>query len=132
MSGLIKSFGVLIVGILCAFLMMNTNRRLVLEDEIFENTRMTQLTAMQESIQLGELFVNESICIDEDRAKKKWIEVFKNNLSNNLIYKVEFLKINEEPAAIAVKVKGFSSMSMSEKELELEFMNILICDEKGE
>lgn len=131
MSGVVKIYGVVVCALVAIFLMINVNTRIFVEEDLFESSRTTQLSTIKESLNLGELFANGNYEIDKTEAIKHWVENFKNNRDSKLNIVVDVIDIHENPPAIAVRLKGYADLMMMEKDLELDYTNIVLLDEKG-
>lgn len=131
MSGVVKIYGVVVCALVVIFLMMNVNTRIFVEEDLFESSRTAQLLTIKESLNLGELFANGNYEIDKTEAIKHWVENFKNNRDSKLNVVVDVIDIHENPPAIAVRLKGYADLMMMEKDLELDYTNIVLLDEKG-
>lgn len=131
MSGVVKIYGVVVCALVAIFLMINVNTRIFVEEDLFESSRTTQLSTIKESLKLGELFANGNYEIDKTDAIKHWVENFKNNRDSKLNVVVDVIDIHENPPAIAVRLKGYADLMMMEKDLELDYTNIVLLDEKG-
>ncbi|MEG0238560.1 DUF5411 family protein [Anaerorhabdus sp.] len=131
MGGVIKIYGIVIFGCIGLFLLLNLNTRIFLEDDIFETTRTTQLSAIQDNLNLGDLFVNGKYSIQATQTMENWIQKFNENKNNKFYYKLDFIGIHETPPAIAIRVRGYSSLNMSEDDLELDYTNVVLIEERG-
>lgn len=132
MAGIIKIYGIVFSGIVAIALMLNFNKRITLEDDIFESTRLTQLSTIEENLNLGDLFVNHKYTITEEEIVSCWIDQFKENKDTKLKYLVDILSVHENPPAIAVRVRGYSNLSMSDETLEIDYTNVVLLDERSE
>lgn len=132
MAGIIKIYGIVFSGIVVIALMLNFNKRITLEDDIFESTRLTQLSTIEENLNLGDLFVNHKYTITEEEIVSCWIDQFKENKDTKLKYLVDILSVHENPPAIAVRVRGYSNLSMSDETLEIDYTNVVLLDERSE
>lgn len=132
MAGIIKIYGVIFVGIVVIAGMLNFNTRITLEDDIFESTRSTQLSTLEENLNLGDLFVNRKYTISQEDTINCWIKQFKENKDTKLNYIVDILSVHEDPPALAVRVRGYSNLSMTEEKLEIDYTNVILLDEGGE
>lgn len=132
MGGIVKIYGIIIISLIGIFLMMNFYTRVFVEDDIFESSRTTQLSTLKENLNLGDLFANNKYSIDEQRTIDSWIEKFESNKDSNLKYIVDILDIHESPPAIAVRIRGYSDLLMSEKNLEIDYTNVIMLDERKE
>ena len=130
MAGLIKVFGIISIFIIFIALIFNMNTREMMVDELFEGTRTTQLNTISDSLNLGDLIVNNNLSISQENAIIIWMENFKENRNLNLTHIVDIIGIHEDPPAIAVHVKGYSSLNMTEDTLELDYINLIMIDEK--
>lgn len=131
MGGVIKIYGIIIIGSVILFLLMNFNQRIFLEDDIFESTRTTQLSVIQDNLNLGELFVNGDYSISSEETMRSWMKKFEENKNDKYHYVIDFIGIHEAPPAIAIRVRGYSSLNMMEDELELDYTNLVLIEERS-
>lgn len=131
MGGAIKIYGIIVFGSIVLFLLVNFNNRVFLEDDIFESTRSTQISVIQDSLNLGELFVDHNYSIHAQEAMSNWAKQFDENRNDKLHYVIDFVGIHETPPAIAVRVRGYSSLNLSDESLELDYTNLVLIEERG-
>lgn len=130
MSGVVKIYGIVLVSIIVIFLMMNMNARIFIEEDLFESSRTTQLSTINDSLQLGELFVNGKYVINKEETIQHWVENFRKNKVSKLNIVVDVVDVHESPPAIAVRLRGFADLLMNEENLELDYANLVILDER--
>ncbi|MFV0380355.1 MAG: DUF5411 family protein [Anaerorhabdus sp.] len=127
MSGAVKIFGIIITSTIILFSLLLFNKKIFIENDIFQSVRDTQLSVMDEGILLGELFVNNKVMIDKDECVKRWVELFNINKDFKEEYHIRIIDINSFPAAIAVVVSKDEEL-FDEKNIDLEFTNVIIAD----
>lgn len=130
MSGVIKTFGIIVFSLIVIFLIMNFNYQIFMDEDIRETTRTTQLTTLQDCINLGDLFVNDKISINSERVSAQWNEYFRKNSDTKFYYDIDIISIHEDPPGIAVRIKGYSTLNMSKEQLVIEYDNVVIADDK--
>jgi hypothetical protein len=130
MAGIIKTFGVIVFSLIVIFLIMNFNSQIFMDEDIRETTRTTQLTTLQDCINLGDLFVNDKISINSEMVVAQWSDYFQKNSDTKYYYDVDIISIHEEPPGIAVRIKGYSTLNMSKEQLVIEYDNVVIADNK--
>lgn len=128
MSGAIKIWAITIVGFVVGLLILGFNKRLVIEDDIFESVRMTQISALEENILLGELFVNGKVEIETDSTINSWMDLFKTNSNIKTPVKVEIIDIYESPPAIAVRVQTGEEL-LHDGRVEIDYINLILIEE---
>ncbi len=129
MTGLLKSYGVFLLGIFCFISLMLMNQRLVLEDEIFESTRLTQYSVIENNILLGELFTNKKVVIAAENLPAEWVAQFRLNINLKGEYIIEIVGIHEDPPAIAVRVQGKAKKKWSQEEIQLDYTSLILIEE---
>ena len=129
MSGVIKTYGIIIIFILMMFIVLNYQYGSILVDNIYNNTRTIQQTAMADSVNIGEFIVNKKLTIDEQRVIDGWIENFKETRDINLTYDIDILGVLNEPPAILVRVRGYSDLHMSTSKIDVDYTNLIIIEE---
>jgi hypothetical protein len=130
MAGVIKTFGIITFSLIVMFLIMNFNYQIMMEDDIRETTKTTQLTTIEDNINLGDLFVNNVLSINTERAENQWYEYFEKNSDTNYYYKVEIISVHQEPPGIAVRIRGYTDINMSEDQLKIDYGSVVIADDK--
>ncbi|MEF9920037.1 MAG: DUF5411 family protein [Erysipelotrichaceae bacterium] len=129
MSGAIAFYGLLIFVVLITFTGVDFNKKIMMDEDVHSATRTTQLSTLQESINIGDLIVNNKLSMDSQRAIDLWLENFELNKDMRLTYDIEFIDTHEEPPAIAVRVRGYSSYLMLETECVVDYFNLIIVDD---
>lgn len=129
MSGAVAFYGLLVFFILVAFSGADFNKKIMMDHDVHDATRTTQLTTLQDSVNIGDLIVNHKLSIDINRAMRLWLEQFEQNKDMNLTYDIEIVSIHEEPPGIAVRVRGYSSYLMLETECVVDYFNVIIVDD---
>ena len=108
MSSGIKIYGILVFFVVLVIAIMDFQRTNINDDDIFNATRNTQLSIIEESIEWGELIVNNQLSIDQEYAAIRWRELIKNNISSKIDYQIDFLHTVNAPPLIAVKLSYIS------------------------
>lgn len=129
MSSAVKYYGLVILFVILIFVSIDYNKKIVIDENTNISTRTTQMSTINESINLGELIVNQKLTINEEKAIELWIENFKKNNDLNLKYKIEIIGIKEDPPAIAVRVRGYSEYTMLEIDCTVDYFNLIIVDD---
>lgn len=129
MSGAIAFYGLLIFFVLVSFSGADYNKKIMMDDDVHNATRTTQLSTLQDSINIGDLIVNHNLSMDKEKAIDLWFDNFNKNKDLNLTYEIEVVGVHEEPPAIAVRVKGYSSYLMLETECIVDYFNLIIVDD---
>ena len=96
--------------------------QLISKDELFNAIRTTQLSTIKESINIGDLIVNNKISLNDSKANTLWNSNFKSNVSTNNSFNIDFLKINSNYPYIAVNVISHT------KNLKENYSNVVIVD----
>ncbi len=130
MGGIVKIYGIIFICLIGIFLMINMNTRIFIEDDIFESSRTTQLSTLNENLYLGELFANGEYRIEIEDTIDSWIKNFKINKDTKLTYVVDIIDIHESPPAIAVRIRGYSDLLLSEDALEIDYTNVVMLTER--
>ncbi len=128
MTGTIKIFGIIILCILCSALIMNYGTAIVNEENIYESTRTTQLSVIADSLNLGDFRINEKLSIERGQTIENWMKSFNENNDLDYMLVIEIIDILEYPASIAVRVKGYSKINMQQKDLLLDYKNIVLLE----
>ena len=108
MSSGIKIYGILVFFVVLVIAIMDFQRTNINDDDIFNATRNTQLSIIEESIEWGELIVNNQLSIDQEYAAIRWRELIKDNISSKIDYQIDFLHTVNAPPLIAVKLSYIS------------------------
>ena len=124
MKGGIKIYGLLVLFVSVISIILIYSIVFIGKDEIFNSVRHTQYNTIEEAINIGDLIVNNNISIDEDRTKDLWIKNFNDNITTSVKHDIDFVSINESPAAIAVNVKG----EYLKENTNFNYSNVIILD----
>ncbi|SJZ52604.1 DUF5411 family protein [Anaerorhabdus furcosa] len=89
MSGAIAFYGLLIFFVLVIFSGADYNKKIMMDDDVYNATRTTQLSALQDSINIGDLIVNHKLSMDKEKAMELWFDNFNKNKDLNLTYEIE-------------------------------------------
>lgn len=110
------------------FIILNYNLATVSEDNIYEATRHTQQVVISDSVNIGDYIVNERLSIDHEIAIKKWVETFQENNDLNVVLVIDVIDVLDNPPAIAVKIRGYTHVAMLEKDLILQYENVILIE----
>ena len=122
MSGSIKMYGIMIYSAIIISFTLLFYTQLISKDELFNAIRTTQLSTIKESINIGDLIVNNKISLNDSKANTLWNSNFKSNVSTNNSFNIDFLKINSNYPYIAVNVTSHSN------NLKENYSNVVIVD----
>lgn len=122
MSGSVKMYGIMIYSAIIISFTLLFYTQLISKDELFNAIRTTQLSTIKESINIGDLIVNNKISLNDSKANTLWNSNFKSNVSTNNSFNIDFLKINSNYPYIAVNVISHT------KNLKENYSNVVIVD----
>ena len=122
MSGSVKMYGIMIYSSIIISFTLLFYTQLISKDELFNAIRTTQLSTIKESINIGDLIVNNKISLNDSKANTLWNSNFKSNVSTNNSFNIDFLKINSNYPYIAVNVISHT------KNLKENYSNVVIVD----
>ena len=122
MSGSVKMYGIMIYSAIIISFTLLFYTQLISKDELFNAIRTTQLSTIKESINIGDLIVNNKISLNDSKANTLWNSNFKSNVSTNNSFNIDFLKINSNYPYIAVNVTSHSN------NLKENYSNVVIVD----
>ena len=129
MSGAIKTYGIIIMFLFMACIILNYQYGSMLVDNVYNNTRTIQQTAMADSVNIGDFMVNGNLSINAEKAVEGWIENFKETRDINLTYDIDILGVLNDPPAVLVRVRGYSDMHMTSAEIDVDYTNLIVIDE---
>lgn len=132
MSGAVIYYGLILISLICIFLGVDYHAKISADDDVFNSTRTTQISTLSDSINIGDLRVNNKLSIDQNVALEKWISYFEQNSDMNLHYIIEIIDIHEDPGAIVVSVKGYRDYMLINQQLTVDYTNIIILDDGKE
>lgn len=132
MSGAITYFAFVLISCLLIFTGVDYSNSVIVSNNIYDAVRSTQSTTLHDSIQIGNLIVNDELTISKDKVESLWLENFDKNNTTNYVYDIEIKDINQQPAGIAVNVKVYEDYSMLDTDLQYEYQNIIIVDDGKE
>ena len=121
MSQSVKIYGLIFLACVCLLLFLDFDRKLIMEDSLFESVRTTQLSVMDESLNRGDLIVNKN------RVMRLWNAKIAENHSTLSQLEVRFVDIHEDPAAIAVSVRESGKAAMT-AEMDSQYDNVVIIE----
>lgn len=129
MSGAVIYYGLILISLICIFLGVDYHAKISADDDVFNSTRTTQISTLSDSINIGDLRVNKSLSIDQNKALEKWISYFEQNSDVNLHYIIEIVDIHENPGAIVVRVKGYKNYTLIDQQLTVDYTSVIILDD---
>ena len=129
MSGSIKVYALIIIGIFMLFLSINASKSIMITRDVFDCVRQTQINTIYENINVGDLIVNDKLSINTSNIDESFLNNFMENSDLNVLYKIKIVGVNEDPGAIAVSVDSTTSKSLSEDDILLHYENIAIIEE---
>ena len=113
MSQSVKIYGLIFLACICLLLFLDFDRKLIMEDSLFESVRTTQLSVLDEALNRGDLIVNNRLSVNKNRVMRLWNAKIAQNHSTLSQLEVRFVDIHEDPAAIAVAVRESGKAAMS-------------------
>jgi hypothetical protein len=128
MSGVIKIYGIAFMALLIIFFSIEYQKKIIICNDLEESVKTTQSSVIVDSLNMGELRVNNQYSIDRQITINNWIERFNVNRDLNLNYVIEVVDLNENPPAIAINVKAYAKRNLSEESLMFKYSNIVIID----
>jgi hypothetical protein len=127
MSQSVKIYGLIFLACVCLLLFLDFDRKLIMEDSLFESVRTTQLSVMDESLNRGDLIVNHHLTVNKNRVMRLWNAKIAENHSTLSQLEVRFVDIHEDPAAIAVSVRESGKAAMT-AEMDSQYDNVVIIE----
>ena len=122
MSGSIKMYGIMFISTIVISFTLLFYTQLISKDELFNAIRTTQLSTIKESINIGDLIVNDNISINKTKAESLWNSNFNSNISTSNNFNIDLLNINSSYPYIAVNVIS------SNDDLIENYSNVVIVD----
>lgn len=131
MSQSVKIYGLIFLACICLLLFLDFDRKLIMEDSLFESVRTTQLSVMDEALNRGDLIVNNRLSVNKNRVMRLWNAKIAQNHSTLSQLEVRFVDIHEDPAAIAVPVRESGKAAMS-AQMDSQYDNVVIVERNEE
>ena len=131
MSQSVKIYGLIFLACICLLLFLDFDRKLIMEDSLFESVRTTQLSVMDEALNRGDLIVNNRLSVNKNRVMRLWNAKIAQNHSTLSQLEVRFVDIHEDPAAIAVAVRESGKAAMS-AQMDSQYDNVVIVERNEE
>ena len=131
MSQSVKIYGLIFLACICLLLFLDFDRKLIMEDSLFESVRTTQLSVMDEAPNRGDLIVNNRLSVNKNRVMRLWNAKIAQNHSTLSQLEVRFVDIHEDPAAIAVAVRESGKAAMS-AQMDSQYDNVVIVERNEE
>ena len=131
MSQSVKIYGLIFLACICLLLFLDFDRKLIMEDSLFESVRTTQLSVMDEALNRGDLIVNNRLSVNKNRVMRLWNAKIAQNHSTLSQLEVRFVDIHEDPAAIAVAVRESRKAAMS-AQMDSQYDNVVIVERNEE
>ena len=127
MSQSIKIYGLIFLACICLLLFLDFDRKLIMEESLFESVRTTQLSVLDDALNRGDLIVNQHLSINKNRVMRLWNEKIAENHSTLGQLEVRYVDIHENPAAIAVSVCESGKTAMK-SEMPSQYDNVVIVE----
>ena len=131
MSQSVKIYGLIFLACICLLLFLDFDRKLLVEDSLFESVRTTQLSVMDEALNRVVLIVNNRLSVNKNRVMRLWNAKIAQNHSTLSQLEVRFVDIHEDPAAIAVAVRESGKAAMS-AQMDSQYDNVVIVERNEE
>ena len=131
MSQSVKIYGLIFLACICLLLFLDFDRKLIMEDSLFESVRTTQLSVMDEALNRGDLIVINRLSVNKNRVMRLWNAKIAQNHSTLSQLEVRFVDIHEDPAAIAVAVRESGKAAMS-AQMDSQYDNVVIVERNEE
>ena len=131
MSQSVKIYGLIFLACICLVLFLDFDRKLIMEDSLFESVRTTQLSVLDEALNRGDLIVNNRLSVNKNRVMRLWNAKIAQNHSTLSQLEVRFVDIHEDPAAIAVAVRESGKAAMS-AQMDSQYDNVVIVERNEE
>ena len=97
MSQSVKIYGLIFLACICLLLFLDFDRKLIMEDSLFESVRTTQLSVMDAALNRGDLIVNNRLSVNKNRVMRLWNAKIAQNHSTLSQLEVRFVDIHEDP-----------------------------------
>ena len=131
MSQSVKIYGLIFLACICLLLFLDFDRKLIMEDSLFESVRTTQLSVLDEALNRGDLIINNRLSVNKNRVMRLWNAKIAQNHSTLSQLEVRFVDIHEDPAAIAVAVRESGKAAMSAQR-DSQYDNVVIVERNEE
>ncbi len=128
MAGSVKIYALIIIGLFMLYISLNLNKSIIMNSDVFDCVRQTQISTLEDNLNIGDIIVNQTFSMDTKDIKKNYRENFEYNSDLNLNYQIKIVDVNSEPAAIAVSVKSYSDKLMSDQKLINQYENVVIIE----
>ncbi len=129
-SGAVAFFSIIIFFVCLVLGGLDYSNELLLDDNIFEATRTTQLTTLQDCINIGDYIVNNECTLDEETTKEIWRENFEFNNDLNAPYTINFIEVNSFPAAIAAEISFENELKSIDEISTTKYFSLILVDDK--
>ncbi|MFI3284140.1 MAG: DUF5411 family protein [Erysipelotrichaceae bacterium] len=129
MSSSVKIYGLIVLfGILLLFV-YDLQKSDIAQESLFNGVRTTQLSVIEDAILWGEVFVNDTLMIDEEWVKEHYPVYLHENVLQNVEYEIKSLEVLSEPASILVCV-DYQIVSSQDEVIEYDYTNMVILDRR--
>lgn len=122
MVGSIKMYGIIIFSSIIITFSMLFYTQLISKDELFNAVRTTQLSTIKESINIGDLIVNDKISLNDNIVESLWKSNFNANISTKNNFSINKLDINSVYPYIAVNITTYN------EKINEDYSNVVIVD----
>lgn len=128
MNGVIKMTGFCIIISLFILLFLDIQSLTMGKEDLFNNTRLTQWSLIESSINIGDLIVNQEVSINETYVQATWVTHFNQQKHTNHEIQLLTLKTNELLGAIAVKIKTNYQLNLLQEIKESTFSSVILVE----
>ena len=128
MAGSIKIYALIIIGLFMLYISLNLNKSIIMNSDVFDCVRQTQITTLEDNLNIGDIIVNQNFSMDTKDINENYKDNFEYNSDLNIKYQIKIVDVNSEPAAIAVNVKSYSDKLMSDQKLVNKYENVVIIE----
>ena len=128
MQGVIKMVGVCIIFSLLLVGVFDIQKHSISKIELFNKVRTTQLSIMEDSINIGDLIVENSVTLNEEYAKGKWFSYFNESRNIESSLMLNRILTNESLPAIAVKVNSVDNYQILKDLKQHDFSSVIIAE----
>ena len=128
MAGVIKIYGIAFITLIVIFFSFEYQKKIMITNDLEESVKTTQSSVIMDSLNLGDLRVNNQFTINKQKTIENWIERFNLNRDLNLNYVIEVVDLSENPPAIAINVKAYTERNLSKESLSFKYSNIVVID----
>lgn len=113
MLGVIKVYGLIIISILIIALAINFNCTITAEDNLHQTIKQSDIVLIQDSINYGELFINDHLTIDEEYLKQNYLSIVQANRNPLLPMEVVIKSYSLSPPSITLHGQLKQSLLLS-------------------